>query len=195
MAQTPSNALSPGARAGWLGNSSAPLESAYFAQTQMNTSNEKDDKRENKRGTIPVLDWIIERVARVLAMIMVLVIIWGVADVLYVLYLRLMAPPFMLLEIKDILATFGAFMAVLIAIEIYHNIILYTENDKSHHLAVEIVLGTALMAIARKVIILDFDDVAPDYLYGTAAITFALAVGYYLIVMRPRKHKEARGEG
>lgn len=76
MAQTPSNALSPGARAGWLGNSSAPLESAYFAQTQMNTSNEKDDKRENKRGTIPVLDWIIERVARVLAMIMVLVIIW-----------------------------------------------------------------------------------------------------------------------
>lgn len=161
----------------------------------MNTSNEKGVKQETMGGTIPLLNWIIGRVARVLAVIMVLVIIWGVADVLYVLYQRLMSPPFMLLEIKDILATFGAFMAVLIAIEIYHNIILYAESDKCHHLAVEIVLGTALMAISRKVIILDFNDVEPSYLYGTAAIIFALAVGYYLIVIRPRKHKVVCGEG
>ena len=33
--------------------------------------------------------------------------------------------PFMLLRIEDILATFGAFLAVLIAIEIYTNITLY----------------------------------------------------------------------
>ncbi len=115
---------------------------------------------------------------------MVMVIIWGVADVVYVLYQRLMAPPFMLLEIKDILATFGAFMAVLIAVEIFHNIILYVEDNHNRQLAVEIVLGTALMAIARKVIVLDFNEVGAEHVYATAAVTLALSVGYYLIVIR-----------
>ena len=127
---------------------------------------------------------VIAQVSRVLAAIMVLVIIWGVADVVYVLYQRLMAPPFMLLEIKDILATFGAFMAVLIAIEIFHNIILYVEDNHNRQLAVEIVLGTALMAIARKVIVLDFNEVGAGHVYATAAVTLALSVGYYLIVIR-----------
>lgn len=133
---------------------------------------------------IDFLNRLIRQVARVVAMIMVLVIIWGVADIVYVLYHRLMAPPFMLLEIKDILATFGAFMAVLIAIEIYHNIILYAQDHRDHRLAVEIVLGTALMAISRKVIVFEFKEVGPEYLYGSAAVIFALVIGYYLIAIR-----------
>lgn len=65
-----------------------------------------------------------------------------------------MTPPFMMLTINDILATFGAFMAVLIAIEIFINITIYLRDDVIH---VKIVMATALMAIARKVIILDFE--------------------------------------
>jgi len=133
---------------------------------------------------IGFLNRIIRHVARVIAGIMTLVIIWGVADIVYVLYQRLMAPPFMLLEINDILATFGAFMAVLIAIEIYHNIILYAEDYRDHHLAVEIVLGTALMAISRKVIVFDFKEVDPEHIYGSAAVILALVIGYYLIAVR-----------
>lgn len=45
---------------------------------------------------------------------------------------------------SDILATFGAFMAVLIAIEIFINIIIYLREDVIH---VKIVMATALMAI------------------------------------------------
>ena len=140
----------------------------------------------------PVLSFfnrVIAQVSRVLAAIMVLVIIWGVADVVYVLHQRLIAPPFMLLEIKDIMATFGAFMAVLIAIEIFHNIILYVEDNHNRQLAVEIVLGTALMAIARKVIVLDFNEVGAGHVYATATVTLALSVGYYLIVIRAQGAK------
>ncbi len=75
-------------------------------------------------------------------------------------------------------------MAVLIAIEIYHNIILYVQDYRDHQLAVEIVLGTALMAISRKVIVFDFEDTTPEHLYGTAAVILALVIGYYLIVTR-----------
>jgi uncharacterized membrane protein (DUF373 family) len=126
---------------------------------------------------------IIRNVAKLIAVIMVFVIIWGVADIVYVLYQRLMAPPFMLLEIKDIFATFGAFMAVLIAIEIYHNLILYVQENHNPRLAVEIVLGTALMAAARKVIIFDYNEMDHHYVYATGAVILALSIAYYYIVI------------
>ena len=131
---------------------------------------------------------IIRYVAKITAVIMVLVIIWGVADIVYVLYQRLKEPPFLLLEIKDILATFGAFMAVLIAIEIYHNLVLYVQDNHNSRLAVEIVLATALMAAARKVIVFDYNEMAYHYVYATGAVILALSIAYYYIVVVSQKH-------
>ena len=74
---------------------------------------------------IRVLATSIRYAVRILAVLMVPVIWWGVADVAYVLYSRISAHPYYLLNISDILATFGAFMAVLIAIEIFINISSY----------------------------------------------------------------------
>jgi uncharacterized membrane protein (DUF373 family) len=56
----------------------------------------------------------------------VIVIVWGIGDVVYNLYQRLAEPPFLLLQINDILATFGALLAVHIAIEIFINISMYS---------------------------------------------------------------------
>ena len=97
---------------------------------------------------------VIRLCVRVLAILMVVVIMLGIGDVVYVLYQRLMAPPVFLLNINDIFYTFGAFMAVLIAIEIFINIRLYLE---SNDFPVKLVVATALMAIARKVIVLDIE--------------------------------------
>lgn len=118
---------------------------------------------------------------RVLAVLMVLVIWWGVADVVYVLYERISSHPLYLLNISDILATFGAFMAVLIAIEIFINIASYLRENVIH---IKLVLATAFMAVARKVIVLDYDQVSADYLFGTAALVLALAVAYWLAVVK-----------
>ena len=84
---------------------------------------------------------------KILAVLMILLIASGVVDVGWTLYQRLLSPPRFILTIGDILATFGAFMVVLIAIEIFQNIILYLRDDVIH---VKIVLATALMAVARK---------------------------------------------
>ncbi|MGL1835036.1 phosphate-starvation-inducible PsiE family protein [Rhodocyclaceae bacterium SMB388] len=54
---------------------------------------------------------------------------------------------------------FAAFLAVLIAIEIFANITLYLRDEVIH---VKLVIATALMAIARKVIVLDFSELARD---------------------------------
>jgi len=127
---------------------------------------------------IRVLHHIIRIAVKLLAVLMVLVIVWGIGDVIYVLYQRLMEPPFMLLQINDILATFGAFLAVLIAIEIFINITLYLHTDV---IPVRLVVATALMAIARKVIIFDFENLSASYILSTAAVVIALGVTYWLI--------------
>jgi uncharacterized membrane protein (DUF373 family) len=84
-----------------------------------------------------------------------------------------------MLTMSDILATFGAFMAVLIAIEIFVNICIYLREDVIH---VQIVMATALMAIARKVIILDFNKTSPEYVWAIAGVVFAMSIGYYLVL-------------
>jgi len=131
--------------------------------------------------TDPLIEFLhrtIRNAVKVLAILMVFVIIWGIGDVVFVLYQRLMEPPIYLLSISDILATFGAFLAVLIAIEIFTNITLYIRNDV---LPVELVVATALMAICRKVIIFDFKELSPMYILSTAAVVLALGITYWLI--------------
>mgnify|MGYP000732580616 CR=1 FL=1 len=118
---------------------------------------------------------------------MVLVIIWGIGDVIHVLYTRLVQPPFLLLDINDLLETFGAFLAVLIAIEIFINIRLYLGTNV---VPVKLVVATALMAISRKVIILDLDKLSPEYLVGIAAIVLGLGISYWLITREKSETQE-----
>ena len=121
---------------------------------------------------------VITLCVRLLAVLMALVIIWGVFDVAYVLYTRLTAPPLFLLNVGDIFKIFGAFMVVLIAIEIFINIRLYLGSST---LPIKLVIATALMAIARKVIILDLDNTTSTYVFAIAAVVLALGVTYWLI--------------
>lgn len=132
--------------------------------------------------------WLMKKIIhfslKTLAALMIIVIISGVIDVGWTLYQRLLSPPHFILTIGDVLATFGAFMVVLIAIEIFQNIILYLRDDVIH---VKIVLATALMAIARKIIILDYDTLEPQYVYATGLVLLATGFSYYLIHKIPEK--------
>ncbi len=140
---------------------------------------------EHEDTTIRFLHGVIRVAVKILAVLMVLVIVWGIGDVIYVLYQRLTEPPFLLLQINDIFATFGAFLAVLIAIEIFINISMYLSTNV---IPVRLVIATALMAIARKVIIFDFERLEPEFIYGTAAVVLSLGITYWLITKEPGKH-------
>jgi uncharacterized membrane protein (DUF373 family) len=134
----------------------------------------------------PLIHWllvVIRFCVRILAVFMTLVIMWSVADVAWVIYQRVMASPVGLLNVNDILASFGAFMVTLIAIEIFLNIVLCLRDDVLH---VKLVLATALMAIARKVIVLDYKTTEPEYIWATAAVILALSIGYWLVAKKMR---------
>ena len=127
---------------------------------------------------------------RLLVVLMTLVILWGVADVVWVLYERLVSPPFMLLTISDILSTFGAFIAVMIAIEIFENLTIYLRQNV---IAVELVMATALMAIARKVIVLDYKELTPEHAWATGGVVLAMSIGYWLV--RHQRDKDPAADG
>ena len=136
---------------------------------------------DSKDPLVNFLHKIIRIGVKALAVLMTLVILWGIGDVVWVVYTRLAQPPFLLLRIHDILFIFGAFLAVLIAIEIFLNITLYLREDVIH---VRLVIATALMAIARKVIVFDFKEVSYQYIYATGAVVLALGLTYWLIVRK-----------
>lgn len=121
-----------------------------------------------------VILWSIQ----VLAFLMVIVILWSVADVIYTLYLKSREPSILVYDFDEVLAIFGAFLVVLIAIEIFLNIILYLKKEMGH---LKLVVATALMAIARKVIILDYDVVSAWQMLGMGAVILALGLAYWFI--------------
>lgn len=140
---------------------------------------------ENVSPLMEFLHKSIIALVKVLAILMVLVILLGVWDVVYVIYEKLIASPVLHLKIGDILQTFGAFMAVLIAIEIFVNITLYLRTDI---IPVRLVVATALMAICRKVIVFDFHDLPPQYVYASGAVVVALGLTYWLVENTHNKH-------
>ncbi len=143
-----------------------------------------DDLANPREPLIQILRTVVRIAIRMLAVLMTIVILWGVADVVMVLYQELMTPPVMMLTISDILTLFGAFMAVLIAIEILINIIIYLRDDVIH---LKIVMATALMAISRKVIIMDFTIISAEYVFAVASVALSMSVGYWLVVIKDSK--------
>jgi len=168
----------------------SPIRPSSAPSTHAPNRNQRDlDSHEEKLppivedGLIKTLHLVIHFAVRVLAVLMTLVILWGVADVIYVLYQRAVAEPFLLLTVSDILVVFGSFMAVLIAIEIFINITVYIKRDV---LPIKMVIATALMAVARKVIMLDFKDLEWPYILAIAAVIVALGLTYWLISYKPK---------
>ena len=121
---------------------------------------------------------VIRMAVRFLAVLMTFVICCGTLDVVWVMYRRMAGNPYFLLDISDILATFGAFLAVLIAIEIFENIVMYLRLE---FIQVRLVLATALMAAARKVIVLDFQETDPQFVWAIAAVILSLGAVYWLL--------------
>jgi uncharacterized membrane protein (DUF373 family) len=134
---------------------------------------------EVKSSFINFLQRIILWSIKVLAFFMVIVILWSVADVVTLMFLKAQEPYLLITNMDEVLTIFGGFLVVLIAIEIFLNIILYLKKDMGH---LKLVIATALMAIGRKVIILDYDQIKDWHMVGMGVLILALGFAYWCIV-------------
>lgn len=93
-------------------------------------------------------------------------------------------PPLFHFDSEELLGIFGSFLLVLIGMELMHTVKIYM-TDKSIH--VEVILAVGLVAITRKVVVLDHKLLEGMSLLGIAAVIAALAGSYYLVRLSHRK--------
>ena len=93
------------------------------------------------------------------------------------------------LEHKSFKALFGMIMIVLIALEFKHSIVKVIADQESI-VQVKTVLLIAILAISRKMIILDLKATPPVAIFSLAAVLLALGLVYWL--MRERDDRLCR---
>ncbi len=113
-----------------------------------------------------------------LILMMMVVVLLSTIELGWLLAKDIITPPVLLLEIDELLEIFGFFMLVLIGLELLETIRAYYVGQSLH---AEIVIKVGMIAIARKIIILDVKDLQSLTLIGIAAIVIALSAAYYVI--------------
>jgi uncharacterized membrane protein (DUF373 family) len=116
---------------------------------------------------------------KVLMAMMAIVLGLATIDLGWLIIKDIMDSPFLVLSVEQLLDIFGLFMLVLIGIELLETIMkTYMTPGKAHY---EVVLSVAIIAISRKVIILDLKEISALSLIGIASIIVALTLGYFLM--------------
>ncbi|MEI6380128.1 MAG: phosphate-starvation-inducible PsiE family protein [Cyanobacteriota bacterium ELA615] len=79
---------------------------------------------------------------------------------------------------EDMFYILGLFLNILIILEVLENITIYLKNQA---FALELVIATALIALARKIIIYDIKTSGANELLGVSGSLLALSISYWLI--------------
>ncbi len=116
---------------------------------------------------------------------MMLAIFVSTIELGVILVQQMLKPPLLLLNIAEMLEVFGFFLMVLIGLELLESIKTYLDEDIIH---VEVVMLVAIIAIARKIIILDYKKITPEMLTSTALTIIALSAGYFLVKKTVTRH-------
>ena len=133
--------------------------------------------KQHNDGFLVFVDQVEDFFAKILSLAMIGVILFAVLDLCIVLGQELLSPPVGRFS-TTLLKIFGLFLNILIALEITQNITSYL---KSHIIQIEMVIITSLIAVARKIIILDFEKISDLELLALAATIFALSICYWLV--------------
>lgn len=110
--------------------------------------------------------------------LMMLAVFASTVELGIILWQQLVKPPVMLLNLEEMLEVFGFFLMVLIGLELLESIKAYLDKSRVH---VEVVFLVAIVAAARKIIILDYKTMTSDMLFAIAAVIVALGGGFYLV--------------
>ncbi len=117
-------------------------------------------------------------VAKVLSLALLVTILIALIDLIFFLYQDVLSQEPIGFFNKTLIEIFGLFLNILIALELLENITGYL---KKHVVQLELVLVTALIAAARKIIIFDLDKKSSDDLMAMGIATLCLSVGYVLV--------------
>ena len=120
-------------------------------------------------------------VTGMLIMMLAVVIVLALLELGWLLIQDILKPPLFILAVKDLLEIFGFFLLVLIGLELLETITCYYVEGR---IELKVIFTVALIALGRKIIILDLDKYSGLTLIGIGAIILALVAGYFVVSMK-----------
>jgi uncharacterized membrane protein (DUF373 family) len=111
----------------------------------------------------------------ILLMVMIIVVATFVTGSAIVRYI--FSSPNYLIDDIELLDVLGYILLILIGIELLETVKAYLDD---HIIHVEVVLEVALIAVARKVILLDYKEYSGLTVLAMAVLIIALSIGFYL---------------
>jgi uncharacterized membrane protein (DUF373 family) len=124
-----------------------------------------------------ILEYFERIIVTALIVMLGIVILLTTIELGRIIILNLISPMGLLLDVTMLLDIFGFILLVLIGIELLETMKAYFEEHIVH---VEVVLEVALIAVARKVIIMDVKELSAQTVLAVAGLLLALAIGYFL---------------
>lgn len=115
-------------------------------------------------------------IALVLSSLLIVVVALSTIHLGFLIGEEIWKPPRFLIQVQGLLEIFSFFLLVLIGVELLDTLKAYLKKDVIH---VRLVLEVALIAMARKVIILEPNSTPGLVLFGVAALILALGIAFY----------------
>ena len=124
----------------------------------------------------------------IVLILMTIIVAIAIVELGIILYLDLFDPTddVLFLEIDELFKIFGFFFIILIGFELVETVEMYFKENIIH---AEVVLLVAVIAVSRKVILLDLEKYEPLAIIGLGIIIVALGSCYYLIKQSYRSNK------
>lgn len=120
-----------------------------------------------------------ERAVNVALMLMLFVVITlSVVDISWKLIDDIIAPPVFRVSPHDLLGLFGMFLLVLVGLELLETVKRFYLDGEIH---LEVIFTVALLALGRKIIILEPEKYDGLTLIGLGVVVVALVLGYVFI--------------
>ncbi len=116
-------------------------------------------------------------VSKLLAICLMVVVFVAVFDLFKVLLIELRTEPFGFFN-RTLIEIFGLFLNILIALELLENITVYLKDNV---IQVELVIVTAMIAVARKIIIFDFGKYEGADLLALGFAIVCLAASFWMV--------------
>lgn len=140
----------------------------------------------NIEKTISVVHGLKKWMSLFVLIVMAIIVAASIIELVIVLYQDIFDPTdnVLFLEINELFRIFSFVFIILIGFELMETIEMYFKKNVIH---AEVVLLVAVIAVSRKVILLDLEKYDPLAIIGLGAIILSLGGCYYLIKHSCRK--------
>ncbi len=147
-----------------------------------------------KKGRRQMIDYLkkFERVVTGALLVMLsVVVVLALIDLAWLLIRDMLKPPLFILEVGDLLEIFGFFLLVLIGLELLETVKHYYVEGR---IELKVIFTVALIALGRKIIILEPEKYDGLTLIGMGAVILALVAGYLVVSRRGLEFSRGRAD-